>query len=112
MELIVVLAIIAVLAAITLPMYSRSQGKAREAVCIGNLKQLVAAIQMYAADYGGGLLPSPYGRVPGCTPGKDHDGHSLILDAVDLYLLAGYAPYGANMETWHCPDQPWPRTPE
>jgi prepilin-type N-terminal cleavage/methylation domain-containing protein/prepilin-type processing-associated H-X9-DG protein len=57
-ELLVVIAIIAVLAALLLPVLSKSKNQAYEAQCINNLKQLGTAIQMYADEHED-RLPGP-----------------------------------------------------
>src|SRR5271154_3505966 len=54
-ELLVVIAIIALLAALLLPAMSGAKANARQVACLGNLRQLEAAFQMYAADNGGYL---------------------------------------------------------
>ncbi len=52
--------IIAILAAMLLPVLSRAREKARRAVCMNNLRQIGLATFMYCQDYDG-LLPFPVG---------------------------------------------------
>ena len=49
-ELLVVVAIIGILASMLLPALSRARERARVVVCIGNHKQIVMAMKMYADD--------------------------------------------------------------
>jgi len=46
-----VIAIIAILAAILFPVFAQARGKARQASCLSNLKQIGLATMMYAQDY-------------------------------------------------------------
>ena len=60
-ELLVVVAVIAVLAALLLPSFGRAKQNAEKAACINNLRQLNLAWAMYAHDNNDWLVPnSPY----------------------------------------------------
>jgi prepilin-type N-terminal cleavage/methylation domain-containing protein/prepilin-type processing-associated H-X9-DG protein len=56
-ELLVVVAIIAILAAMLLPALGRAREAAKQSICIGNLKQMIVALQMYV-DESNGYLPN------------------------------------------------------
>ncbi len=50
-ELLVVIAIIAILAAILFPVFAQAREKARQTVCVSNMKQIGTALLMYTQDY-------------------------------------------------------------
>ncbi|HVK02745.1 MAG TPA: DUF1559 domain-containing protein [Armatimonadaceae bacterium] len=50
-ELLVVIAIIAILAAILFPVFAQARGKARQASCLSNLKQVGIGAMLYCQDY-------------------------------------------------------------
>ena len=51
LELLVVMAVIALLAALLLPALSRAKETVRRTACLNNLKQVNLAIHLYADDY-------------------------------------------------------------
>jgi prepilin-type N-terminal cleavage/methylation domain-containing protein len=55
LELLVVIAVIAILAGLLLPALHSTKEKARKVQCTGNLKQVILAAQLYADDHGGEL---------------------------------------------------------
>jgi len=89
-ELLVVVAIIAILAAMLLPALSKAREKARNALCINNLKQIGLAVHMYINDYHG-LLPyrpaTPWAGGPYALP----------------YRLFKYG-YLKDGKVWFCPN--------
>src|SRR5437762_10954036 len=56
-ELLVVIAIIAILAAILFPVFAQARSKARQAMCLSNVKQMGLAYTMYAQDYDETMVP-------------------------------------------------------
>lgn len=82
-EIMIVVAIIGLLAAIAIPNYVNSRATAATNACIANLRQLDSAVQMFQVDNGAWPAAfanlSPYLRnVPTTCPG---DGAALTLNA-------------------------------
>ena len=57
-ELLIILAIVAILAAILMPTFARCRYDARRSKCYSNAKQLSTALLMYASDYENQLPPA------------------------------------------------------
>lgn len=116
-ELLVVIAIIAVLAAILFPVFARAREQARAASCLANMKELGAAVAMYASDNDGGY-PVPYWEYAATVPipgwNRDPDWRPEFCGAWPYYGAADdYAkhatargildPYVKNSGVWKCP---------
>ena len=115
-ELLVVVAIIAVLAALLLPALARAKTKATGAHCLGNLRQLQIACQMYTHDNhdffpgnnyqmeaGSGPNRGPLNWVTGWLDPRqanntDNTNLSLLLDP----QWAQLGPYAASAGIYHC----------
>jgi prepilin-type N-terminal cleavage/methylation domain-containing protein len=110
-EMLVVIGIIAVLAAILFPVFSSARIKARQTACIGHLHQVVVALKQYAEDYRA-YPPAPsydgtrfWGGVSSLWPDYISDQGVLIcpddLKAKTRYQVAKdkiYSSYNADID--------------
>lgn len=117
-ELLVVVAIIGILAAILFPVFSQARERARRAVCLSNLKQIGLGMLMYSQDNDEHLPAwTSYWvcATNGATGGEGPDGGTNCgADAPAKYWDAAILPYvktgdpGAVVPdsggVWHCPD--------
>lgn len=98
-ELLVVIAVIAILAALLLPSMARAKARAQEAVCVNNLKQINLGIHMYAAD-NADTLPSS----PGVTGGLITTNHwGLFYKRLVIGYLGLQAIPSAQDKVFACP---------
>jgi prepilin-type N-terminal cleavage/methylation domain-containing protein len=95
-EMMVVIAIIAVLAAFLFPVFSAARERSRRTVCANNLMQLGIANAMYAEDNDGMDASYPYGY------GNQPADNSNELTK----FIAAYEPYIKNKDIWFCPSDP------
>ena len=105
--MLVVIAVIAILAAITLPALGKAKSRARRIQCINNQKQLVLTWFVYADEHEGALAPNGYGIgnpklwVEGTT-------HTVLKAMTNIALLtdptyALFAPYLTTPQIYKCP---------
>lgn len=93
-ELLVVIAIIGILAGLLLPTISRSRERGRQMQCIGNVRQVVSGIFLYATDYKNRRkLPEPTTYMT--VGGGDGDG----VNAEDRPLYG----YMKDTDVFECP---------
>ena len=109
LELLVVIAVIAILAALLLPGLARAKEQGRRVQCLNNERQLLIVWNLYSADNREVLVPNG-GGAPAAAPylwvlGGNH-GDSQTLVNPD-YLLepkyALFAPYLHNLAAYKCP---------
>lgn len=94
-ELLVVITIIAILAAILFPVFAQARAKARQTVCLSNMKQIGLATQMYLQDYDGQYFDLNVGGVDWTIPRSDPN-------QTKDYLLR---PYLKNLGVLGCPEE-------
>lgn len=117
-ELLVVIAIIAILAAILLPVLAAAKGRALEAQCINNTKELQIGWQLYATDNSDYMLPnSPYtypanqcwcpnGNNPGAQMNWTTDVGNTNVAVFTNTILAPYM--SGQLGVYRCPADIWP----
>lgn len=92
LELLTVVAVIAILAGLLLPSTSRAKQSAHTATCMSNVRQLQLAWQMYAEDSNGVCVPNSSRRVDGVYRGYPDTWageNSAVLDVDDERLRQG-----------------------
>ena len=107
-ELLIVIAIIAILTGMLLPALKAARDKAYDAVCRNNLKQMSYAASLYSGDYNGFLVPA---YQPYYYNGTRQTGGKACWFA---YLSGhnGLPNYRLNLDkTFYCPKCPDAKTP-
>jgi len=89
-ELLVVIAIIAILAAILFPVFAAAREKARQSLCLSNVKQISEAMIMYFNDWTYNRAPAGWGWNPQC----------VINDANGLYTDSSWYTPNAGERAW------------
>ena len=107
-ELLIVIAIIAILAGMLLPALKAARDKAYDAVCRNNLKQMSYAASLYSGDYNGFLVPAY--QVYYYNGARQSGGNACWF----AYLSGhnGLPNYRLNPDkTFYCPKCPDAKTP-
>jgi prepilin-type N-terminal cleavage/methylation domain-containing protein len=100
LELLVVMAIIAVLAALLLPTIGKARERAKRTVCTSNLRQLGSAMLMYTSDH--------KGRLPNANPPNSVGDYA----ATNQVLVALNDIYVKSPPVFHCPSDPDETVPD
>jgi hypothetical protein len=111
----VVIAIIAILVGLLLPVLTKAKQKAQTAKCLGNLRQIGVGLHLYVEDFNGLFPPDAASQGTVLPPGQPDYVYSVALGGGDPLpasqigallppakgrLLASYIP---ESETFHCP---------
>jgi prepilin-type N-terminal cleavage/methylation domain-containing protein/prepilin-type processing-associated H-X9-DG protein len=111
-ELLVVIAIIAILAAILFPVFAQAREKARQAVCLSNMKQISLAVLMYAEDYeeqfpgNSYLLQMWYPGPKGSWDNLPYDNSGTPANAAPLNIPSKIQAYVKNAGIFMDPNNP------
>ncbi len=108
-ELLMVIAVVAILAAILFPVFARAREQGRKAACLSNLKQLGSAYMMYVQDYdetyplsaqSPARIKEAYWSPPNLVESQsspEYIGYYATQGANAVY------PYTKNYQIWACP---------
>ncbi len=101
-ELLVVIAVIAILAALLLPALSKSKSRTQTIACLNNLRQLSICWQLYTGDYNDRLVPND--NIAGGTTGPSWCQGTGILETNTTLIESGLL-FGYNRSTalYRCP---------
>jgi len=114
-EMLVVIAIIGILAALLLPVLSSAKGKGKQIACVNHLKQLSIAAQIYTADNDGRLVQN----LPANVDTNSWVEGNLKINSngtnVAMIKQGKLFPYASNPGVYRCPGDPsqiggFPRT--
>ncbi|MCH7904224.1 MAG: type II secretion system protein [Armatimonadetes bacterium] len=89
--MLVVIAIVAILAAVLFPVFSRARDQAKATVCLSNFKQVSTSVLLYQVDYDDRYVPAKYSTDANADSSTDRTWVQLIL------------PYGKSFALFKCP---------
>jgi prepilin-type N-terminal cleavage/methylation domain-containing protein len=101
-ELLVVIAVIAILAALLLPALAKSKSHAQTIACLNNLRQLSICWHLYAGDYND--LTVPNDNIAGGAPGPSWCQGTGISETNTTVIESGLLfVYTRSTALYHCP---------
>lgn len=106
-ELLVVIVIIAILAALLLPVFSSVKEKGRRARCLNNLKQIGVSSLVYVGDNNDKFMPAAVDANWGIQNPTELD-QSVLLTSADLGFVSNPNATGESSPPtiWTCPNRP------
>lgn len=109
-ELLTVIGIVCILAAMLLPAVMKARGKARGVSCTNNLRQVGLGTAMYANDHGDMFHASKWGKAEGVAPHDNYYFYSfnpICTDGAALLTPDEIVARGeAFWRIWQCPEYP------
>lgn len=89
-EVLVVIALLAILAGLVLPAFTRPKGRAKRVVCLNNLRQWGLATKLYIADNNDSLPPEGWPNPPKTPSKSTHTNAWYVLLPAELHLPSYY----------------------
>lgn len=102
-ELMVVISIISILAALLLPALARARERARRTVCAENLRQMGLAFKMFAGEHGGYYPPGSANDYWGDPTISANPDAQLIRNNFIFHSWAIYPDYLSSLDVMACP---------
>ena len=99
LEVLIVITIISILAAMLMPALQKAREKARQSVCMNNLKQVGSVLMMYAQDYNGYLPPIANSSSQEWTQMLSLGGY---LKPSNVLVCPSYYPHRFQGSAWWC----------
>ena len=108
-ELLIVIAIIAILAAILFPVFARARENARRSSCMSNLKQMGLGTMQYTQDYDEKLYPHRFNSTP--NPLMSVNGGPATTGVTGgatgkIFWISLLQPYVKSYQIFVCPSNP------
>ncbi len=107
-ELLVVVAIFALLAALLFPVLASVREQGRKTACANNLHQLYGAFALYAEDHDRYLPPYDVRTGNGADVGPGWQLYPVRDESAAL--VASVQPYAHSQDIWFCPSDPFAHT--
>jgi prepilin-type N-terminal cleavage/methylation domain-containing protein/prepilin-type processing-associated H-X9-DG protein len=101
-EVLVVLGVLCILAALLFPVFRLVREKARQTSCTSNLLQLYKAMAMYAQDHEGRIAPYS-NNIDQCIGDPTTPNKQYLLPEKGQELVQSLLPYTKSTAIWFCP---------
>jgi len=107
MELLLVISVVVILAALLLPALAKAELKAKRTACLNNLKECAVSFQMYTADNDGKLAQN-YPLLEGGTNSWVLGDMKVSSDSTNQTLIrqGKLFPYASQVALYRCPADP------
>ena len=107
-EVLIVVAVILIVAAISFPVFSRAKESAKATACLGNLSQIGKALALYAIDHDNRF--PPYNTIDSAELTRGVPPEEKLEREPGALFKKALLPYGLADEQFYCPSDPLARS--